>query len=299
MSFIVTPPSASAASAASDARSTVSLSGCLPNLVILIPRIQTSSLIAAPYRCVVSTGGSNPNPMASVPLSSVPSEYVARRTFMPKVTCSGVGSTLIRLARTLVPSQSTIADTNGTVHARRGERDDRERADLAVGGDIGLAELGAAAVGAGVAAVEVAGAARRALVGDEMRADRRAPGSRRAEPAMPLHRRYLPAVVVDDLGGVPPRPGRRRSTRSIASTRDGRSPRRRPTTSARAHRGRRAARRRCGRCRSTARRAAGPRRAAAGSAPPSPCRSTRTAPASWRRSPRPWPALSDSEYREV
>ena len=48
MSFIVTPPSASAASAASEARSTVSLSGCLPNLVMLIPRIQMSSLIAAP-----------------------------------------------------------------------------------------------------------------------------------------------------------------------------------------------------------------------------------------------------------
>ena len=46
MSFIVTPPSASAASAASAARSTWSLSGCLPNLVILIPRIQTLSLMS-------------------------------------------------------------------------------------------------------------------------------------------------------------------------------------------------------------------------------------------------------------
>src|ERR687891_434403 len=43
MSRIVTPPSASAPIAASAARSTVSLSGCLPNLVMWIPRIQTSS----------------------------------------------------------------------------------------------------------------------------------------------------------------------------------------------------------------------------------------------------------------
>src|SRR4029079_3271054 len=46
MSWIVTPASASAASAASEARSIVSLSGCLPNLVILIPRIHTSSAMS-------------------------------------------------------------------------------------------------------------------------------------------------------------------------------------------------------------------------------------------------------------
>src|SRR3954469_13758350 len=43
MSFIVTPPSASAFLAASAARSMASLSACLPNLVIEIPRIHTSS----------------------------------------------------------------------------------------------------------------------------------------------------------------------------------------------------------------------------------------------------------------
>src|SRR3954468_23424785 len=41
-----TPPSASALMTASDARSTVSLSGCLPNLVIEMPRIQMSSLMS-------------------------------------------------------------------------------------------------------------------------------------------------------------------------------------------------------------------------------------------------------------
>ena len=43
MSFMVTPPSASAPCAASDARSTMSLSGCLPNFVMWMPRIQSSS----------------------------------------------------------------------------------------------------------------------------------------------------------------------------------------------------------------------------------------------------------------
>src|SRR5437016_3060579 len=43
MSFIATPPSASALSAASAAKSTVSRLGCLPNFVMWIPRIHTSS----------------------------------------------------------------------------------------------------------------------------------------------------------------------------------------------------------------------------------------------------------------
>src|SRR4051812_34083655 len=44
--FIVTPPSFSAARAASAARSTLSLSGYLPNLVMWIPRIQTLSAMS-------------------------------------------------------------------------------------------------------------------------------------------------------------------------------------------------------------------------------------------------------------
>src|ERR1700751_3483652 len=43
-SFMVTPPSFSGAIAASAARSTVSWSGCFPNLVMWMPRIQMSSL---------------------------------------------------------------------------------------------------------------------------------------------------------------------------------------------------------------------------------------------------------------
>ena len=98
--------------AASAARSTVSRSGCLPNLVIWMPRIQTSSLALIADSFVAETG-SKPNPTASVPSESVPIEWVARRTFMPSKTCSGSGSTLMRLARTWVPPQSTTAATNG------------------------------------------------------------------------------------------------------------------------------------------------------------------------------------------
>src|SRR5882724_12017344 len=47
MSFIFTPASASAPSVASAARSTTSLSGCFPNFVILMPRIQTSLVLTA------------------------------------------------------------------------------------------------------------------------------------------------------------------------------------------------------------------------------------------------------------
>src|SRR6476646_7443937 len=47
MSRMVTPPSASAPIAASLARSMVSRSGCLPNLVMWIPRIQMSSAAIA------------------------------------------------------------------------------------------------------------------------------------------------------------------------------------------------------------------------------------------------------------
>ena len=90
-------------------------------------------------------------------------------TFIPSVMCSGSAGVLIMLARTLVPSQSTTAATNGTGMPGRGEGDDGERAHLALGGDLDGVEVGAAAVGAGVAPVEVAGAACVALVGHEVR----------------------------------------------------------------------------------------------------------------------------------
>src|SRR5436190_19052174 len=57
ISFIVTPPSFSAALTASAARSTTSLSGCLPNFVIVMPRIQMSS-VAMSWSPLVSVQGS-------------------------------------------------------------------------------------------------------------------------------------------------------------------------------------------------------------------------------------------------
>src|SRR5206468_6806017 len=48
------------------------------------------------------------------PLSSLPIGYVASLTFIPRCTWSGSGSVLMMLPRTLVPSQSTTAATNGT-----------------------------------------------------------------------------------------------------------------------------------------------------------------------------------------
>ena len=65
MSDMATPPSASAPSAASDASPTASASGRLPNFVMVIPRIHTSSCHHATSR------GSNPKPTASVPSLSV------------------------------------------------------------------------------------------------------------------------------------------------------------------------------------------------------------------------------------
>src|SRR6185437_8906541 len=50
MSCIDTPASRSAPCAAWAARSTMSRSGCFPNFVIVIPRIQTSSVMSRSYR---------------------------------------------------------------------------------------------------------------------------------------------------------------------------------------------------------------------------------------------------------
>ena len=104
-----------------------------------------------------------------MPLSSVPSEYVARRTFIPVDTWSGSGSTLIRLPRTGVPSQSTMADTNGTGMPGAANATIVNVLTVPSVATVDLLELGAEARGAGVAAVEVAGAARGALVGHEVR----------------------------------------------------------------------------------------------------------------------------------
>jgi hypothetical protein len=63
------------------------------------------------------------------------------RTFMPVWTCSGSGSTLIRLPRTLVPSQS-ITPPRTAPRRRGGEGHDGERAQHAVRWDRHRLELG-------------------------------------------------------------------------------------------------------------------------------------------------------------
>src|SRR5437660_1024880 len=88
---------------------------------------------------------------------------------MPSDTCPGSGSTLMRLPRTLVPSQSTRAATKGTGMpgaAKATMVKALTSPEVAIGTfTIGTAALG---VGAAVAAVEVAGAATGALIGHQV-----------------------------------------------------------------------------------------------------------------------------------
>ena len=103
------PASFSAIRLASAARSTTSLSGCLPNLVILDPIIQ---IVSDPIFLPIYIG-SKPKAIASVPSLSFPIEYVISLTCIPRVTYSGDGSTFMIVHLTLVPAQSTTADTYG------------------------------------------------------------------------------------------------------------------------------------------------------------------------------------------
>src|ERR1700712_3292772 len=160
ISAMLTPASASAPVAAWAARSTVSRSGCLPNLVMRMPSIQISSLALigiAPS----STGDDR---------SFGGLEAEANRFGALGVGADGVGGE---------PNLHAIADVlgirldvdevgphPGTVRAvdhgsnergrdpRRGEGDDRERAHGALGRDRNGGELGREATGARVAPVE-------------------------------------------------------------------------------------------------------------------------------------------------
>src|SRR5690606_32762709 len=164
MSFIVTPPSASAPRAASAARSTVSLSGCLPNLVMWIPRIQMSDAMSVPLHGPEA----EPDRLGALAVGAdreggqldlhAQADVVGRRLDVEDVD----------------PHARAVAvhdgGDEGHGDARRGHRHDGERAHLALGRHLDGAELLAAAARAGVAAVEVAGAAPGALLGFEVRA---------------------------------------------------------------------------------------------------------------------------------
>src|SRR5437660_7232725 len=168
--FMLTPPSRRALRAASAARSTVSLSACLPNFVMWIPRIHTSSLaIAIPPRSVESVERF---------------EAEAHRLRPRLVGAQRIGGQLHLHAQLHVlwigdhvdevgPHARPVAVDHGGHEGHRNaggcEGDDGEGPDLSGAGHAGPGESGAAAGGAGVAPVEVAGAAPDALVGDQVR----------------------------------------------------------------------------------------------------------------------------------
>ena len=74
--------------------------------------------------------------MASVPSSSVPARTWSAAPSCPSCTCSGSGRAVDDVAADAGAVAVDDAGTNGHGHAGRGERDDRERAHLAVGRDV-------------------------------------------------------------------------------------------------------------------------------------------------------------------
>src|SRR5918997_5042541 len=156
---MVTPPSASAPMAASEARSTGSLSGCFPNLVIVIPRIQTSS---AMWRFSCSGEG----------LEAVADGLGARFVgadggggepdLHPELDVLGVGLDVHEVAPHARPVAVDDRSHEGHRHAGGGEGHDGERAHLARRRHRRVLERRAAARRTGVAPVEEAGSALRA-----------------------------------------------------------------------------------------------------------------------------------------
>src|SRR5262245_8850035 len=153
MSCMVTPPSARAPRAASEARSIVSLSGCLPNLVIVIPRIQTSSAMS------VRLLGAEPEP-DGFRAGTVDTDGERREPDLhaqPDVFRSGLR------AHDVAPHAGPVAVDHGGHErhgdARRGHGHDGERLYLALRGHPHLAEVGSAARRTGVATIEEASAA--------------------------------------------------------------------------------------------------------------------------------------------
>src|SRR4029079_7484870 len=165
MSRIVTPPSASAPIAASLARSIVSLSGCLPNLVMWIPRIQMSS--AAIACSFLHWFESEPDRIGA---GTVGTDHLGRQPDLHSdVNVFGVGLDVDDVG---AHARSLAVDQAGDVRDRdpgRRERHDREGAQLAGRRARHLAKLGCEAIRAGIPAVEVARAARGALVRHELR----------------------------------------------------------------------------------------------------------------------------------
>src|SRR5271154_2406102 len=165
MSFMVTPPSASEPWTACAARSVVSRSGCFPNLVMWIPRTHTSSDADA----IVLTSQGFETEADCLGAVVVGADHLGRQADLhAQRHVFGIGCHIDEIG---LHAGALAVDDGGHVRhgdARRGERDDGERPHLAARRDGGLLEFGGLAVGAGIAAVEEAGAARRALVCHQM-----------------------------------------------------------------------------------------------------------------------------------
>src|SRR6478672_220571 len=149
MSWIVTPASASAASAASEARSIVSLSGCLPNFVILIPRIHTSSAMSAHLQGLEAEAD-------GLGTRRIGSDRERREPDLhAQLHVLGIGLDVDDVAPHRGAAAVDQAGHEGHRHAGSGEGYDRERAQLALGRDVdGREALGAAARRTRVAPVE-------------------------------------------------------------------------------------------------------------------------------------------------
>src|SRR5829696_5921083 len=161
-------PSARTARIASAARSTVSLSGCLPNLVMWIPRIQTSPLalmacsLSSLRRLEPEVDGFRAGRVETHRVDGQPNLHAQLH--------------VLRIGRGVddVPAHAgagTVDDRGdeGHLHPRRGEGHDRERPHHPFGRNVDFVEVGSRAGGTGVAAVEEPGTTGGTAVGDQVR----------------------------------------------------------------------------------------------------------------------------------
>src|SRR4051812_20195905 len=178
MSPIETPASPSAPLIASAPRSTTSLSKCLPNLVMWIPRIQMSSLALIALFLSTLSGDSS----AWVSAGRFESEVDRIDAMIVRAGREGREPQLhaqrhvlgIRRAVDDVAADAGAVAVDNTGDERHFDtwsrkRDDRERTQLALRRDRHRLEVVGEATGAGIAPIEEPGPATGALVSNEMR----------------------------------------------------------------------------------------------------------------------------------
>src|SRR5688572_1623195 len=149
MSFMVTPPSFSAARAASAPRSTMSLSGYLPNFVMWMPRMKMSSAIGFSLRDrpEAESHGLGAFGIGADDVGGELHLHAERDVLVVGLDVEDVASDARPVA---------VDDGGDERHrdARRRHADDGERLDLTRRRDVDLLELVVLTAGAGVAAVE-------------------------------------------------------------------------------------------------------------------------------------------------